>query len=178
MSKSVNLLSSKKDYLEREQTILKILRGIAVSLLISVAIISVLTFIIGAAIPISSIKQQENLTLASIATLHKKLATYEFSKDRIKNILTELSARQDLTKIINTISSNVPDGVKLNTISIENGKLSLTFTSDSLIDINMLIDNMYSLGNKKNVIKDVILESLSLNPATNSYFVSMKAMVF
>lgn len=177
MSKSINLLSSKKDYLEREQTILKILRGIAVSLLISVAVISVLTFIIGAAIPIAAIKQQENSTLASIATLHKKLATYEFSKDRIKNILMELSVRQDLTKVINTIFSNIPDGVRLNTISIESGKLSLTFSSNSLIEINMLIDNMYSLGNKENVIKDVILESLNLNPVTNNYSVSMKAMV-
>lgn len=177
MNKSINLVSEKKSYLESEQRILAILRGISISLLITVAIVSVVTFVIGAAIPLSSIKQQENSIITSIASLHKRLATFNYTKDRINNIQNLISERKDLTKPFNTILSIFPSNARINSISIDKGILQITISSNSLIDMNQFINDMYDLSNKKTTITEVKLDSLNLNGSSGLYSLSMEAKI-
>lgn len=174
MNKSINLVSNKNEQLERELLILKIVRVVAVSLLITISVVAVSAFIFSTQISISKIKEEENTTLSQISALHDRLTTYYLTKDRINNIAGIISTRRDYGKHIDAILAKVPQDLSLEGIDVEKDIISVSMSGNSLVTINKFIDDITALGKEKKVLSNVILESLSLNVKNGEYTVMVK----
>ncbi|MEK7551584.1 MAG: hypothetical protein AAB532_03210 [Patescibacteria group bacterium] len=174
MNKSINLVSNRNEQLERELLILKIVRVVAVSLLITISIVAIGAFIFSAQISISKIKEEENATLSQISALHDRLTTYYLIKDRVRNIASIISTRRDYSKHIDAILAKTPSTLSLEGINIEKDIISVSMSGNSLVSINKFIDDMSELGKEKKILNNVKLESLSLNVKSGEYTVIVK----
>lgn len=177
MNKSINLVSNRNEQLEKELLILKIVRVIAVSLLVTISVVAITAFIFSTQISISKIKEEENATLAQISVLHDRLTTYYLTKDRINNISGILSTRRDYSDHIDAILANAPKTLSLKGIDIEKNIISVSMSGNSLVSINEFVDNVTALGIEQKLIKNVRLQSLSLDVKKEEYMVIMKGEV-
>lgn len=175
MNDGINLISNRNEQLEKEQRLLRTLRVVAVSMLVTVAIVSVLVFFISFQIPLSALKQQQNAAISSISSLHNKLTTYYLTKDRVANLTTLLSTRKDYAKPIEVIFSKVSSELSIDVIDAGEKEISIGVSSRSLVSLDKFINDMFELGSKGKIIKKVSLESLTLNPELKTYNVRIKA---
>ncbi len=174
MNKSVNLVSNRNEQLEKELLILKIVRVVSVSLLITISIIAVSAFVLSTQISLSRIKEEENSTLSQISALHDRLTTYYLTKDRLNNISSIILTRRDYGRQIDAILEKVPGDLSLEGIGIEKDIISVTMSGTSLVTINKFIDDVTFLGKEKKVLSNVKLESLSLDVKSGKYTVIVK----
>jgi competence protein ComGC len=142
-----------------------------------VLVVSILIFVLNLTLPLESVKKEQTQTVANISLLHKKLATYVLITDRVKNISNILSQRGNYIPQANEVLGKIPDSISVNEFDIQAGKISISVSSDSLIPINKFIDDMVSFGEKGKVIKDLIIQGLSLDSNSGKYSLSMKASV-
>ena len=173
MNESINLVENRNQQLEKEQKVLKFIRAIAVCLLVTIALISILAFIISSQIPLLAIKQDESSTMSQIAALHNKLATYYLIKNRISNISLLLNQRKDYTKVTSEIFSKISSDTSVDGLNLEKKAITLNVSSNSLLSINKLINDMIDLSDQKKLIANVKLESLSLNVQSQTYSIAL-----
>ena len=173
MNESINLVENRDQQLDKEQKILKFTRVIAVCILVTIASISILAFIISSQIPLQVIKQDQSSTMSEIAALHNKLATYYLIKNRISNIGLLLNQRKDYTKVISTIFSKISSDISIDGLNIEEKSFTLNISSNSLLPINKLINDMIDLSDQKKLIANVKLQSLSLNAKSQTYSLTL-----
>lgn len=175
MSSSINLVSSKNSELERNLKRLRFVKTFAVISLILVALTSVLVFIINLSLPISDVKKGQKDTLASIASLHSKQATFFLIKDRIVNISSILSKRKSYVDATNSVFGKLPSGLSADALDVETGTMLLTVSGNSLLPMNQFLDNLIVLGQSKKVIKNLNIQSLILNTRNGSYSLTIQA---
>lgn len=175
MSSDINLVSGKAYQLEKELKRLKVLRIVSVVSLISVASISIILFLIIILLPISSVKKDQEKTLSNIALLRGKLTKYSLINDRIKNISEINRTRKDYSTITNSIIDKVPSSLSVDILTIEDGVMSVSVGGVSLIPINEYIDIIIEMGDKKQGIKNLTVESLVLNNNTGKYILTLQA---
>lgn len=175
MSNDINLVSARSDEIERERRILKFLRLIAGGLLFLITLFSILIFLINISIPINAVRRQQQETLSAISGLSKKLASFHYIKDRLANINTTLQNRKDYPKAINTIFANTPSSLVVEEIKVENNSLVLTFSDVSLLSLNDAIEALVGFSSKKELISDLIIESLDFDPLSGRYNLTFKA---
>jgi hypothetical protein len=175
MSNDINLVSGKAYELEKELKRLKALRITAVVALVSVALISVLLFLITLLLPISSVKKDQEKTISSIALLKDKLAKYSLINDRVKNIAEITKQRKNYSTITNTLIEKVPTDLSVDILTIEDGVISISVGGVSLIPINEYINTVIDIGEKKQGISGLVVESLVLNNNTGKYILTLQA---
>lgn len=171
---SINLVSGKTLQLEKEIKRLRMFRYAALASLIIVALVSVVVFVVNIALPIQSVKKDEQTTLTNISFLHKKLVEYSLIKDRIGNISAIIQMRKNYYSPANAVLGKIPVGVTVNSLKIESGSMTISVSADSLIPINQFIDSMVSLGQNGRVVKNLIIQSLSLNGTSGTYALSLQ----
>lgn len=177
MSNGINLVSSKSEAQDKEQKTLKLLKIFAVISLFSVALLSIVVFLINFTIPISAVKREQEETLAQISTLSKKHAIYNLTKDRLTNISKVLKIRKDYAKSLNVIFTKIPSPLVVTDIRVENDSLAMAVTGNSLLLINDVIESLIEFSNGKKIISDLVIESLVFNPQSGEYVLSIKANI-
>lgn len=177
MNSSINLVSSKNDELEKEHQRLKIVRIIAAACLIIVALFSVLIFVINFTLPLSAVKKNQQLELANISSMHKKLVTYQLLNDRINSISRLMSQRKNYADRINTIYSKLPKELAVDALEVDKGQISLTVSGTSLLKINDFINSLIELKDKNKIIQNVNIQGLSFDAIGGKYSLSAKAII-
>lgn len=177
MNSSINLVSIKNEALERQHKLLFVLRVSAVVLLTSIALISIIAFIITTQIPISQVKSEEASTLSSITSMSKKVSSYYLIKDRISNINSLMNKRSDFTTALDLIFSKVSDTLSVDSLSIEGNELEITLSSSNLSDINDTVNQLAQIGNTR-TLKNIKLKSLTLNASSGKYAASFTGDLF
>jgi len=177
MNASINLVSPKNAQLEKEQNGLKIARILALVVMSAVAITAILVFIINLTLPINSIKHNEEVTVANIATLHKKLVQYSLVEDRLNNLANIIGKRQQLPKVMDTLQAVIPADLNVNSMDINAKQISLIVSGSSLISMNKLIDDLTILGTQKNLLKNLTVQQLVLDVKNNKYSISIQANI-
>jgi len=175
MNGSINLVSPKNEQLEKEQNRLRIVRMSAFIIMLFVAAIAVLVFIINLTLPINSIKHDEETTLSNISSLHKKLVEYYLVEDRANHLSNVIAKREKLPNIIDALLTIVPGELSVSSMQVDAKKMSLIVSGDSLISMNRLIDDVIMLGAQKNILKNVVMQQLSLDVKNNKYSISIQA---
>lgn len=171
MNNSINLISTKNEQLEKELRLLLIIRVIAVSMLITLAVVSIISFIISTQIPLSKIRQEQSNTLASIASLHSKLTSYYLIRDRINNINNFFNLRTDFSEVLDLLFSKIGSDMEVEGIDIEKQQIRIHITSPSLISLNKTIDDTLALTSSSKLISKIELTSLSADPKGGKYTV-------
>ena len=175
MNNGINIVSNKNSQIERELRILNILRFTAVSMLVTIALSSIIIFVVSVQIPLSALRQEENSTIARISQLHKKLATYYLIKDRINNINTLMSTRKDYTKSLKPVLAMVSGDLTVDDLDVEEDVITLTVSGNSLVGINTIINDLIASSESKKYISNVTISSLNLNTTAGRYSVTFEA---
>lgn len=175
MNNSINLVSNRNEAIERERKVLLALRIIAVVLLSSIAIVSILAFIITTQVPLSKIKDDQTQALASIASSSKKLSSYFLIKDKLTNINSLTSIRSDYIKPIDLIFSKIPESLRVDSLNIEQDLIEIEISGSSLQPMDEVVKSLVAVGTERIIIKSVKLKSLNLNPQANRYTIAFIA---
>jgi Tfp pilus assembly protein PilN len=173
----INLVSGKSFDIERELRRLKYLRISALGLLLVVALISIVFFIITITLPISSVKKEQQQALTGISQLHNKLVAYSLISERLTNISKITLSRKNFPQMTSKILETIPQYVAVDSLSFEANVFTLSVTSDSLIPLNILINDMISLSNKEKeqIIKNLIIKNLSFDAKSGKYSLNFQA---
>jgi hypothetical protein len=175
MDGSINLVSPKNEQLEKEQGRLRIVRIAALAIMVMVAGIAVLVFIINLTLPLNSIKHKEDTALSNISVLHKKLAGYYLVEDRVNNLSNVISKRQKLPDIADALLAIIPSDLSVGSMQVNAKSISIDISGSSLVSMNKLIDNAILLGQQQKLIKDIVMQQLSLDVKDNYYAISIQA---
>lgn len=175
MSNEINLVTGKTFSLEKRIKQTKILRIAAIASMIIVVLVSVVLFLITIALPISSVKKDQQNTLSSLSLLHKKHIAYSLVANRISGIKTVTASRKDYAKTLNEIIKRVPDSLVVESMNVDSGKIEVGVSGSSLMDIDKLISDLISLNNNKKFIKNLLIENLVLNAQNAKVTISFQA---
>jgi hypothetical protein len=177
MSSSINLVSNKNVVLEKELERLRILRITALVSLVIVLSASILVFVLNLTLPLGSVKKDQQMTIVNISLQHKKLVTYTLISDRVKKLSSIISQRKNYVSQINEVLGKVPGDVSVGALEIQLGKMTMSVSATSLEPINKFIDDIVVLGNKGKVLKNIIIQGLSLDVGSGKYTLSMQANI-
>jgi Tfp pilus assembly protein PilN len=174
---SINLVSPKNEQLEKEQARLRMVKMLALVIMALVVVIAVLVFVVNLTLPINSIKHDENVTLANISSQHKKLVQYYLVEDRVNNLSNMVANRQKLPNTVDALLAAIPQELSVVSMQVDAKSVSLIVSGDSLVPMNTFIDDITALGGQKNVLKNVVVQQLSLDVKNSRYSISVQADV-
>lgn len=175
MNSDINLLSNVDTGLQRQKKWEKVLRILSFLSLIFVGLSSIIVFLLSQQFSLSSITKEQQLVLQKISNLRKKEAKLLVINNRLRGIFDILNKRLDYSKTTNSILQKVPSEVMIEKLAIDNNKVFLTASSDSLLSINNLIDSLIDMAKKKETITFIVLNSLSLSEKTSRYLINLEA---
>lgn len=174
MSNEINLLNSKKAGGNvRLQAQVKILRVIAVGLLFTIGVGSLVIFILILASPLPSLKNQENQLLQSMAQLHSKVIKQVLIVTRLDDINQIIKNRHQVDKRIAKFEELLPIGSEIKEVSVNEKSISLSMYSNSLGKIESYTSSLKSLRNSDKSMKEIHIESFQYVPG-ELYLVSYR----
>ncbi|MEX2007560.1 MAG: hypothetical protein WD992_02190 [Candidatus Levyibacteriota bacterium] len=174
MNNDINLVSSDAEGSDKETKRLESFRLIATILIVGVGFISVLLFVLNRLFsPAGIVKEQEqvatNITLAG--EKHAKLTVLT---QRLNDISSLLSKRTDYDIVLNEILAKSGGSVSIASLAVDKQKLSMIVSADSLISTNEFIGGLKSMVQEKKFLKNVIVNSLSLNNRASNYTLTLE----
>lgn len=173
MNDSINLLVKKDKNILNEQKKLKVFRIISVGSLVVLVLTSLSTFLLNQQLLHSSLEKEKDAVLSEMLPFREKEAKINVVNNRIQNISKVLNKRVDIYKIINTILGKVPDGMFVDSLDLSENKVSIKISSSSLISVDSLFNNLIDMAKRKEIIKDLTLDSLNVSELEGSYKVSI-----
>lgn len=175
MSADINLLLGKDEQETKRLSRVKTLNFVAVMLLTGLAIISLFIFLLIQVISSPSIKKEQDDILRKISQLKNREAKLFIQENRINNITEILEKRKDLPKVSKVLLAKVPARLFVESLEIDDKKISMTAQSTSLSSIGELINNLTDMVRKKEIIKSLTVNTLIFDETKNSYQVSVKS---
>lgn len=177
MNDSINLIKAQdKENFRRERKVF-ILRIISLVFICFVGLISIVLFILYLRISPEEIRREQSQVVQSIAFQKNKLVKLNLLNDRLNGINQVLKERKNYTTTLNSILSQIPQEARAQVLSINKNNVSLTVTSASLLPLNKFLNNILELSERKKDIREMIIESLTIDSKTGSYSLSIKAKV-
>lgn len=175
MNESINLVRAQgKDDFRRHRKIF-ILRLISFIFVGFVGLVSVILFVIYTRTSISDIKKDQAKVAQGILFQKEKLAKFNLLNDRLRGINQVFKTRKDYTSTLNSLLEQVPTGASATALGISKDGVTLTITSNSLLPINRFLNNTVDLSAKKNLIRELVIESLTIDTKSGNYSLSIKA---
>lgn len=177
MNDSINLVKAQdKENFRRERKVF-ILRIISLVFISFVGLISIVLFILYLRISPEEIRKEQSQVVQSIAFQKNKLVKLNLLNDRLNGINQVLRERKNYTTTLNSILSQIPQEARAQVLSINKNNVSLTVTSASLLPLNKFLNNILELSERKKDIREMVIESLTIDSKTGSYSLSIKAKV-
>ena len=173
MNNDINLISTQDISIGKKKRV-KIIRGIAISLLAFTAFVSILTFFLNSQVSLASIKKDQDFVLRSMSFLSSKRAKLDLVNDRVKNISEILSKRQNYLNTIRTILDKLPNGTSPTSLGVESDNILLTISSNSLSSVNKFLNDLIDLSIQGHILKNMTIESLTISK-DGGYSLSIKA---
>ncbi|MBF8249677.1 MAG: hypothetical protein HW400_278 [Candidatus Levybacteria bacterium] len=175
MNTNINLLlRTDKESLKQKNRI-RILNSVAVITLIIVVSISLGIFMLVQAANPESIKKEQADVIGKISQFQTRQAKLFIINNRVENIDEILKTRKDLTKTMSSLLAKIPRDLSVDNFEIDGSTVLITGQSNSLVAIGEFINNLTDMARKKEIIKSLTLNSLSLNVSGNSYQISVKS---
>lgn len=177
MNESINLVKAEdKENLRRQRKIF-ILRIISLVFISFVGIVSIVLFILYTRISLSSIKKEQTQVTQNIVFQKDKLAKLSLLDDRLKGINKIFRDRKNYTTTLNLLLDQIPVGASAKSLNINKDGISLSITSPSLLPINKFLNNVVDLSSKKHSIREIVIESLSIDSKSGVYSLAIKAKI-
>ncbi len=175
MKTDINLASGILVKSASKSKTLRILRILAICSIIFIAATSIILFLLINQISPDNVKKQEGKILFSIKFLHDKEAKIAIVNSKISDISKILNSRINYESEMNSFFENIPDGVSVNSLEIDKAKVTITVASNSLYAIDKMLNNFFNMIAKKQIIKSMTIQSISSDPTSGNYNLSIKA---
>lgn len=175
MNANINLLlHTDEESLKRKRRI-KILNFVAVAALLGVGLISLSLFILIQAANSESIKKQQEDVLGKASQFQSRQAKLFILNNRVENIEKILKIRKDIAKTMRGLLTKIPGNLSIDDFEVDDKSVIITGQSKSLSAIGEFINNLTDMVHKKEIIKSLTLNSLSLDEGKNVYQISVKS---
>ncbi|OGH07954.1 MAG: hypothetical protein A2W22_06825 [Candidatus Levybacteria bacterium RBG_16_35_11] len=174
MNKDINLLAHQEDQSLIEKKRLKIFKNISFVFAGIVVFFSIVIFIVNATFSTASIKNQQESAINQITNLKDRSAKLFVVNNRILNISKIIKERNNYSSI-ESLLKLTPNSVRINNLNFSTETFSITLISSSLLPLDDLINSYIAKLTKKELIKSLTINSLSLNQKTGNYYLSIKA---
>lgn len=172
MSKNINLvLKEQTEVLKRKRRI-KVSRLVSAALLLLVLLMSLSIYLLNLRAAPSTIDKDKDALLNQLLPLREKEGKLKVVNDRVNNISSALNVRRDVYKIVNTLLEEVPGAIELDNLEFTEGLVAIKVSSDSLLLVDELINNLIDMARRKEMISILILNSLDAT-AAGEYSVSI-----
>jgi len=175
MDKEINLLSGKRKYALEEYRAVRIVNLFAIMLLFIVVILSLLVFFLKKKSQIASIEQQKTIISHQASVSKLKIIALLLVKTRLEQIDKTLTAHNTFGYILSGIVASLPTGVNINKFTINQKKLSVTFSSQSLFSLQTVTASLTDMLHKKNSFKKMTINSLVMDQKTKQYILFVDA---
>lgn len=175
MSNDINFLLDQKKDVAKKQGKIRTLRLVAVGILLLLGLSSVTAFLLNQNAFPSSLKEEESGLLKDVSLLHDKEAKLLLVTDRLQNISEILAQRANYSLVVNSFLKQIPQEASIERFQVGKMDFELTVSSASLISIGTTIDNLTDMAKKKEIIKDLTLESLVLDQGGGKYSAVLRA---
>ena len=174
MSKGINLLGGeRRGILNKNIRNFQILRIIAVSLLFGISGFSIILFLLIALSPLPSLQQQEQNAKQNIAAYHEDMAQLLVISDRIQGGEAILKKRTNYAEPLVVLRQQMPAGLNVTSILVEDKTISLTVISSSLQVLESFLTNMTSITEEQNVFSKVILSKFFFSEGSQSFSLTL-----
>lgn len=175
MNSSINLVKTEDRENARRRKTTYILKVISIVFVSFIALVSIILFILTSKLSLSAVKNEETVVLENITREKNKLSKFYLLTDRLKSIEEILKNRKNYTASLNTLIEQIPSGALASSLQVDKGNITLTVNSSSLSPINRFLNDVINLSINKHTIKDMTIESLTIDSKTGNYSLSIKA---
>lgn len=161
MNSDINLVAG-SNILSKEAKRLRVFRTVAIFLIISVGFLSVLLFLLNRFFSPQILIDQQNQVITQLSALQTRQAQLSLLSQRLNDIQSVLKKRSNYDTVLTSIISGSPSDVNITSLSIDKGKISMIVASSSLLSINDFIDMLKVMVEKKQYLKNVTINNLTL----------------
>jgi hypothetical protein len=179
MNKGINLLTEKKiDKAGRLFQSLKVLRIIAVSLLFVVSLSSIILFILISFSPLPTLKQQEQERKIILSHFNSEIVKLHILNERLNTIDEIMSKRTSFDDKINLITSQIPSGVMLKSLTIEKNTINVILASNSLLSFDTFLNNVMNLSENKKESFRITINNLTQVERDSSFVLDITLLSY
>lgn len=173
MYNEINLVTDKDSSSTKKSKIGKI-RKISYFLLFTVTVLSVFIFILNVRFSVNSVKQKQTSVMNNLSIYNDNIVKIIFLNLRLTDIKSIISGRTNYQDTLEKFFTNVPSDIDVQGYAMENGKITITLASNSLLSLNEYLNESLKTANDEG-LQDVKLASLT---AQSSQFVMIITMTF
>lgn len=175
MNANINLILRTDEESLKQKKRVKIFRLVAAASLVCVGLISLGIFILIQVINPPSVKKEQEDILRKISQFQSRQANLFVLNNRVENIDKILKIRKDLAKTMNNLLATVPGQLSIDDFEVDSQSVIMAGQSSSLSAIGEFINNLADMVRKKEIIKSLTLNSLTLDNVRNVYQISVKS---
>lgn len=175
MSTNINLLVLTDEESLRRKKRIKILNFTAAVFLLSACLISLGVFLLAQSVNLSEIKRGQEDVLKKMSQFRGRQAKLFVLNNRIENIDKILKIRKNISKTANGLLLKVPNNLSVEDFEVDDKAVTITGHSRSLFAIGEFINNLTDMVHKKEIIKSLTLNSLTLDQGQSVYQVSLRS---
>lgn len=176
MSNDINLILSKQGQSLKRKKRLVIIQRVAVVFLVITALISIILFLLNTINSISDIRKEQTSILTSIGGLKDKSSKLVMVNDRLKNINNITKKRKSYTTLMSYFKEAFGD-LTVSVFEVDKKSMLITVSSKSLLAENEFLAKMIEKSGKKQLFKNLIIQTLTVNEQTGNYTLILKAEV-
>ncbi len=160
MTNDINLLYSKRrgalGALTRK---IKIIRFIAISLLLVAGVMSVSVFLLVLASPLPRLKQEENTLLESLSRQHEKITKQTLIVNRLDEISQIVTKRPKFRDFMLIFTKDIPKELEIASLEVEQKTLKITLETKSLPSLDTYIETLKRIGKEDKRVARIIMNS-------------------
>lgn len=175
MPKEINLLpQTKLDILQQETTI-RIVRSLCIGIFVLMICGAIGIFFLNRNSSLDNLQAQQQTFSSNLSLLHDKAIRNQLLVDRVRKIQALQKNQATFIADIDTIEGLIPDGVGVDSLTLDDTSLVLGVSASSLEPVNTFLDNVNALYAKKTFFKKITIDNVSADTHTGKYSVAVHA---
>lgn len=169
MNNNINFLDYKNKVITRRgNTKEKLLRKIALILLFTISSLSVVLFILITLSPLPELAKQRKAASFNLSLADKDIGKLILVKERSDKIQQIIEKRNNYNEDLENFQNILPQGVTIESVSMNQRKMSVELTSNSLRPFNTILDQ-FANNDKSQEYSKITMTGLRMNPDKGSF---------
>jgi hypothetical protein len=174
MSSRINLLGIKKK--EAARPLLKkliLMRLAAIGILFLTGAFSIILFMLIALSPLPQLQKQEALEMNTLSQSKDDVAKLSVLNERMSSLSILLAKRTTYDQLLSKVQTYSPSGVTITAFSLSSDEINITVGSDSLKQLDILINNLVTAVQQKKDFSHISVANLSLDSLKNQFLLTL-----
>jgi Tfp pilus assembly protein PilN len=174
MNNEINLIASRRKASITKGKSVLFVRNIAISCLIFVIVLSISLFFYSRNPRLLLLERQEQTAVRGISFAQQKIVSLLLTENRLSDIHSLLSKRDTFETTLSDIVRTLPQGVSVDSLSINQKAISITVSSLSLTSLNTFLDDITAETANKHIFKKLTVNSLIADLQVGRYILSLQ----